>query len=83
MKHKKQNNHLIPTNFELSFSQQLKKTDETVKGTIKMDTLDIHYDKIFIIDYWRYHVNVTGTIQYGEIIEKIDEKPQIIEYLKF
>ena len=83
MNYKKQNSHSIPTSFELSFAQHVKKTDEIVKGTIKMDTIDIHYDRIFIIDYWRYHVNVSGTIQYGENIEKINEKPQIIEYLHF
>ncbi len=80
----KQNHKLsIPHSFSLSFNQQNDHNNCLVSANIKMNTIDIHYDKIFIINYWRYHVKVSGTIQYGDIVEKIEDKPQIIEYLRF
>lgn len=70
----------IPQSFTLTFNEN---NERKISGNLKMDTLDIHYSRIFIINYWRYHVTVTGTIQYGNIIEKLQNKPQIIEYLQF
>jgi len=81
--YKKQNKITIPESFELSFSQPLNGKDTLVSAHLKMNTIDIHYDRIFIINYWRYHVEVSGSIQYGKIKEIINRKPQIIEYLRF
>ena len=80
---KKYNKISIPHSFKISFSQNLKNSENPITGDLKMDTIGIHYDKIFIINYWRYHVQVTGKIQYGDISETIERKPQIIEYLRF
>lgn len=80
---KKINKSIIPHNFNLSFQQNKEDDNKKIIGDLTMDTIDIHYDRIFIINYWRYHVNVNGTIQYGDITEKLVNKPQIIEYLQF
>jgi predicted secreted hydrolase len=80
---KKYNKISIPYSFKISFLQPLDTSGNLMKGNIKMDTIAIHYDRIFIINYWRYHVQVSGKIQYGDISETIEKKPQIIEYLKF
>jgi len=73
----------IPTEFNLSF----KKLDENniipVEVDINMKTFDIHYDRIFTIQYWRYHVYTNGYIKVGSKTEKLENKPQIIEFLSF
>lgn len=80
----KENHKLsIPHSFTISFNQKNNDNNFPISANLKMKTTNIHYDKIFIINYWRYHVNVSGTIQYGDIIETIKDKPQIIEYLRF
>lgn len=82
--YKKHDKHQIPHSFELSFSQALKNNNkQKVSSKIKMDVIDIHYDKIFIINYWRYHVKATGTIHYIDKTEELNNKTQIIEYLQF
>ena len=74
---------LIPHTFELTFNQQNTSSQPKITGNITMKTIDVHYDRIFIINYWRYHVLASGSLTYGEITETIKNKPQIIEYLKF
>jgi len=81
--YKKYNNFFIPYSFELIFNQQNTTSQPPVSGKLTMNTIDIHYDKIFIINYWRYHVNVSGTITYGSFKERLKNKSQIIEYLRF
>ncbi|MBS3801822.1 MAG: hypothetical protein KGY65_03640 [Candidatus Thermoplasmatota archaeon] len=81
--YKKYNNFLIPQSFKLIFNQQNTSSQPPVSGKLTMNTIDIHYDKIFIINYWRYHVNVSGTITYGSFKETLKNKSQIIEYLRF
>ena len=46
-----------------------------------MNVKHIHYSKIFFASYWRYHINVKGSISINNKIENID-KMHIMEYLK-
>ena len=81
--HKQKGKFNLPQTFDLVFDQPERANNPSVSGRITMNTIDIHYDRIFIIHYWRYHVEATGYITYGDITEKLDKKPQIIEYLRF
>jgi len=81
--HKQKGKFNLPQTFDLVFDQPESTNTPSVSGRITMNTIDIHYDRIFIIHYWRYHVEATGYITYGDITERIDKKPQIIEYLRF
>ena len=81
--YKKYNKILIPHSFDLIFNKKSTSLTPEVTGKLTMDTIDVHYDKIFIINYWRYHVNVSGTIKYGSFTESLKNKSQIIEYLRF
>lgn len=73
----------IPYTFHLTFKEIDPSKHETISADIMMNTVDVHYNRIFIIHYWRYHVNTNGTLQRGEAIERIKDKPQIIEFLSF
>jgi predicted secreted hydrolase len=80
---KQKGNFILPHTFDLIFNQPENNHNPSVSGKLTMNTIDIHYDRIFIIHYWRYHVETTGYITYGDITERLDKKPQIIEYLRF
>lgn len=74
----KQKRKRIPTNFDLKIEKQ-----EGISVDLKMKTQDMQHTKIFIIDYWRYHVLVNGSIKLNSKIENFKDKSQIIEYLRF
>jgi len=73
----------IPHTFQFSFKEQDTTTKTKISADIKMETVDVHYSRIFIIHYWRYHVKTNGTLSYGDITERLDDKSQIIEFLSF
>ena len=52
---------------------------------VTLSSIDIHLsDPTFLtIHYWRYFVKVTGEMSYNDKTEHIDEKIQIIEYMRF
>ncbi len=81
--YKKIDQYQIPHTFEITFQEKDKNNDTLVSAHLQMNTIDVHYDRIFIIHYWRYHVETTGKITYGNKVEHIENKPQIIEYLRF
>jgi predicted secreted hydrolase len=91
---KPENIEIITKNYEFNnrgkipkiFNLNIKDTDTNnikIDCQVKMIALDIQYTRIFTIKYWRYHVKTDGTISIGNYSEKIQDKPQIIEYLKF
>ena len=54
-----------------------------IKADVKMETSEVHYDKVLIIaPYWRYHVKATGYISLGSHKEQVNDM-QIMEFLKF
>jgi len=76
-------NKLIPTEFELKFSDPKSDNKTSIQAKIAMKTYDIHHSRIFTIHYWRYHVKTNGTISIGSTTETLNDKPQIIEFLSF
>ena len=83
-KNYEQKNHFhIPHVFDINFTQKKDNNLKAVEANLLMKTIDIHYERIFIINYWRYHVETTGTITYDGHTETLNKKPQIIEYLRF
>ena len=73
----------IPYIFHFAFEENDSSGAGNIAADITMKTVDVHYNRIFIIHYWRYHVKTNGILQYGDITEKIVDKPQIIEFLSF
>jgi predicted secreted hydrolase len=72
----------IPKDFNLKINDNTTNNVD-INCQIDMKTLDIQYTRIFTIKYWRYHVKTNGLIAVGNLSEKIKDKIQIIEYLKF
>jgi predicted secreted hydrolase len=73
---------LIPTEFNLQAKGETIDKKPIVID-IKMHTLDIQYQRIFTIQYYRYHVMTNGIIKIGDKVEELKDKPQIIEFLSF
>jgi hypothetical protein len=72
-----ENKKMIPHEFSLDAQT------DTVSLHVQMKCVDIHHVKIFpLMDYWRYHVQCTGSIQVDKDIESIDNL-YIAEFLKF
>jgi len=80
-----QKNHgkRIPTSFLLQFDQPAEKNNPTIAADLSMKTIDIQYSRIFIIHYWRYHIETSGFIQFENNREDLYNRPQIIEFLSF
>ena len=51
-----------------------------IKVDVNIDVKHVHFSKVLIASYWRYHVNIKGSISVGNKIEYIDNM-QIMEYL--
>ncbi len=68
----------IPSSFTLSFNDTIKQ--KKIMATIHMDVDHIHYSKVLLASYWRYHVKVKGEIRIDDSVESIDDL-QIMEYL--
>ena len=73
----------IPTEFDLKINNSSSDNKTKVNANIHIKTLDIQHIRIFTIHYWRYHGKATGKISVGGTTEKLDDKPQIIEFLSF
>jgi predicted secreted hydrolase len=83
LEYKRKNRKKIPTTFNLELSNNTSYSDPSVKADISMKTYNIHYSRIFTINYWRFHIIANGMIQVGSTTEYLKDKPQIIEYLLF
>ncbi len=71
------NGRFIPYSFTITALQE----DITVE--INMDVLEIHHVRIYaILNYWRYHIHCSGTIQIGDSIDTIDDT-FIAELIRF
>lgn len=73
----------IPTHFKLKINQIESKTKTPIRVHVDLDSVEIHYSRIFTINYWRYHVQSSGEIHYNNQRESIDKRTQIIEFLNF
>ncbi|MFO8078537.1 MAG: lipocalin-like domain-containing protein [Thermoplasmatota archaeon] len=68
----------IPTFFTFNFRDTVKK--KQIEASLSIDVKHIHYSKVFIASYWRYHVGIKGKIVVDDTVENIDNL-QIMEYL--
>ena len=73
------NNRFIPTSFYISAEQD----NVSMKVSIKTEGIHRSDPTTFTLHYWRYFVSVTGFISYKENVEYLDEKLQIMEYMRF
>ena len=73
----------IPSEFKLSINNSNLENNILISTNIHLKTLYVQHTKIFTIHYWRYHVITNGSISLGSKIEKLIDKPQIIEFLSF
>ena len=73
----------IPTEFDFQISDSILDDRISIDAKIHMKTIDVQHMRIFIINYWRYHVKTTGRISLDSTTEILDNKSQIIEYLNF
>jgi predicted secreted hydrolase len=69
----------IPTKFSLN----IKDPTNLIYINVTMDALNTQHFGKWGINYWRYHLRVNGEISYGLYTEKIEDKIQIMEYMKF
>lgn len=67
----------IPESFTLQVD------DNSIHIAVRMETISVvRQVRMFILNYWRYHVHITGSISYGTYKEKIDNI-EILELAKF
>jgi predicted secreted hydrolase len=72
-------NRFIPTTFTIEVKQN------DVYIDITFSTLDLHRSDptVLTAHYWRYFVSASGIISYGDTVEYLNEKIQIMEYMRF
>ncbi len=72
-------NRFIPTIFHLTLDQ------DDVFIDVTLTSIDLHRSdpSVMTLHYWRYFVSVTGVISYKNTTEYLDEKLQIMEYMRF
>ncbi len=68
----------IPSFFTFNFNDMVK--EKRIEASLTIDVKHIHYSKVFLASYWRYHVQVKGKIVVDDTVEEIDNL-QIMEYL--
>jgi len=68
----------IPSCMYLSIDENIDSIP--IKVDVTMDVKHVHFSKVLIASYWRYHVNIKGSISVDNKIEHIDNM-QIMEYL--
>lgn len=73
----------IPTHFDIQIKNVVSGDDVPIDIDVTMDAYEIHYDRIFTISYWRYHVYCSGKLSVGSTTEILDNRIQIIELLRF
>ena len=79
----KKKGKIIPTEFEIKIKSKNKDSKFPIEVDLKMNIIDIQHSRIFIANYWRYHVATSGLIKFDNISEILENKPQIIEFLCF
>ena len=72
-------NRFIPTEFII----RIKQGDIFIDVTLTAKKIHRSDPSVMTMHYWRYFVSVTGIISYGETVEQIDNKTQIMEYMRF
>lgn len=72
-------NRFIPTVFDITIQQD----DVYVDVSLKAEDIHRSDPSIATLHYWRYFVTVTGVISYNDTTEYINEKTQIMEYMRF
>ena len=56
--------------------------NEWLHVDVKMETLNVHHVKLPLVNYWRYHLRIVGTITLDYVSEEIDIV-EISELMKF
>ena len=72
-------NRFIPTVFHITIQQE----DIQVDVTLTAKTIHRSDPTMMTIHYWRYFATVNGIISYDNIAEHIENKIQIMEYMRF
>lgn len=69
----------IPTQFHILIDQ------DEVFIDVTLDSMNIHRSNpsMMTLHYWRYFVSVNGVMSYGDTVEELNEKTQIMEYMRF
>jgi hypothetical protein len=67
---------VIPSKFLLQVSSV------QVQANLTIETRNVHFIRLPFLNYWRYHLHITGTITVGSVTEKIDTT-RISELLRF
>lgn len=73
---------LIPTRFEFHGTGETTE-GEPVRVDVEMKAVRTDFEKLFTINYWRYHVLASGHITVGSQKEELENKLQIMEFLLF
>jgi hypothetical protein len=73
------NSRRIPTKFHIYIKQ------DDIIIDVNLDTISIHRTQpsALTIHYWRYFVKISGIIQKGDTIDKINDVTQIMEFMRF
>ncbi len=69
----------IPTEFHIKIEQD----DVFIDVILNAKSIHRSNPSVMTMHYWRYFVLVDGVISYGDRVEKIDNKIQIMEYMRF
>lgn len=72
-------NRFIPTTFQIILKQ------DDIFIDVTLNAMNIHRSNpsVMTLHYWRYFVSVNGVISYGNTVEEINNKTQIMEYMRF
>lgn len=69
-----------PTKFTFRIKDNI--DNNKIETDVIMDTEELHFDKVLMTPYWRYHVKAKGSISIGDKTEPVKDI-QIMEYIKF
>jgi hypothetical protein len=70
----------IPSHFIFKINDEI--DNKIVETVVKMEVEELHFDRILIAPYWRYHVKAQGKIVIADKVELVNDI-QIMEYIKF
>ena len=73
------NNRFIPTEFQIQIIQD----DVFIDVTLTAKKIHLSKPSVMTMHYWRYFVSVNGVISYGDTVEHMNNKTQIMEYMRF
>ena len=72
-----------PIEFILRIKDTISGDQIPVDINVVMKGISSKHSKIFTAHYWRYHMQISGTISIGSHKETMKDAPQIVEFLSF